>query len=213
MKLLPLLLLAPAFAHASWFDFEAGLGASHSRDVGDGVWQQQGVLQNHEQLNAPAYVLGITGDITPHLAWHADYMYSGDIKASCLCVGDEHYNSHTHTASAPGTIPFNGHGHTQGVFFTLEPNYTFSNGVRVGFEAGPVLYWATWHETRFDPQYPNETNLSHRTQLGLGGVAGLSAGRGNWRVAYRYFYMRQQWNPFPALQRGVHMVTYEWRFK
>lgn len=212
-RLLPLLLLAPVLAHASWFDFEAGIGAARAIDIGDGVWQQQGVAHSHESLVSPAFVAGLTGDFTDHLAWHVDYMYAGEINANCLCVGDENYNQHTHVAAVPGSIPFNGHGHTQGVFATLEPNYTFRNGIRVGFEAGPFLYWNTWHESRLDPQYPTDNNLSHRTQLGVGGVAGFSAGRGNWKVAYRYFYMRQQWNPYPSLSRGIHTVTFEWRFR
>lgn len=211
MKLLPLLLLAPALAHASWFEFEAGVGVAHSRDAGDGVWQQQGVAVNHESLNSPAMLGGITGDIGEHLSWHADYVYTGEIAASCLCVADSHYNSHTHTASAPGTIPFNGHGHTQGVMLTLEPHTTW-HGLRFGFEAGPWIYWTTWKESRNDPQYSTEIDMSHITRPQLGAVAGLSVGEKDWKVSYRYFYQRQQWNPYPALQQGIHMVTFERKF-
>lgn len=212
-RLLPLLLLLPCLAHASWFEFEAGIGAASAIDVGDGVWQQKGVADSHVRHTTPALMGGLTGDITDHLAWHLDYMYTGETSARCVCVGDENYNQHTHIASAPGSIPFNGHGHTQGVFFTLEPNWTSRNGIRIGMEIGPFVYLNSWHESRNDPQYPNDINLSHRAALQVGGVAGASIGRGSWKLAYRYFYIRQQWNPYPALSKGIHMVTVQWTFR
>src|ERR1700694_4778167 len=146
MKFLPLLLLIPLAAHA--WQFEAGVGASYSKDMGDGTWVQQGAPNNHEQLRAPAYLLGVTGDITHHLAWHADYAYSSTITAGCTCTADDaHYNPHTHQIVGNPTRwgAFNGQGHTQGVMLTLEPNYTY-RGVRFGAEAGPWEYWNRWHE-------------------------------------------------------------------
>jgi hypothetical protein len=209
MKPLLLLLLAPALAHA--VTFEVGSGLAHTKDIGDGVWQQQGVAVDHERLNSPAFVAGVTGDFTSYLSWHADYVYSGTITASCLCVGDEHYNAHTHVASAKGSIPFNGFGHTQGVMLTLEPHFDY-RGIRFGMEAGPWVYWATWHESRNDPQFPDQVDMGHVTRPQIGAVAGLSIGVGDSRIVYRYFYQRQQWNPFPALQGGMHMITFEKRF-
>lgn len=206
MKLLPLILLAPMLAHA--VTFEMGVGVAHTNDMGDGVWVQHGVSQHAEALNTPAYLTGLTGDLGTHFAWHADYVYLGTISASCVCVGDEHYNPHTHIAAVRGSIPFNGQGHTQGVMLTLEPHFTYA-GLRFGVEAGPWVYWSTWHESRLDPQYPDQTDLSHVTRPQLGAVAGVSVGAHDWRIAYRYFYQRQQWNPFPALQTGAHMLTFE----
>lgn len=209
MKLLTLLLLAPSLAGA--VTLEAGVGIAHSVDIGDGVWQQQGVEHSTERLNSPALLVGITGRVIEHLDWHADYVYAGEISASCLCVDDAHYNPRTHVASAQGTIPFNGHGHTQGVMLTLEPHTTW-RGFRFGFEAGPWLYWSTWHESRNDPVYPTEIDMSHITRPQLGAVAGVSIGQRDWKISYRYFYQRQQWNPFPALQQGTHLVTFEKSF-
>lgn len=212
MRAFLLLLLAPALAHASWFDFEAGVGAAHSTDVGDGVWVQQGSPGNHEKLNTPAYLVGITGDITDHLAWHADYVYLGGLSAGVKGVPDENYNPRTHQIVGTPTHygVFNGQGHTQGVMLTLEPHLTY-HGLRFGVEAGPFLYWATWHET-LDGLDGNHYNLSHKTVPQLGGVAGVSVGAGDWRIAYRYFYQRQKWNSYPALQTGAHMITLEKRF-
>lgn len=212
MKLLPLLLLAPALAHASWFDFEAGIGAGHSKDMGDGVWVQQGAPGNRERVNTPAYLVGVTGDITDHVAWHADYVYFGGLRASVDGVPDENYNPHKHlvTGFSGRYSPFNGQGHTQGIILTLEPHTTF-HGVRFGAEAGPFIYWATWHESLYalDNRWHD---LSHRTVPQLGAVAGVSIGWKDTKIAYRYFYQRQSWNPYPGIVTGTHMLTLERRF-
>jgi hypothetical protein len=212
MKLLPLLFLLPALAHASWFDFEAGIGVSQSKGMGDGVWVQQGAPGNREQLRSPAYLAGITGDLTDHLAWHADYVYFGGLSASVDGVPDANYDPHAHRmiGNLPRYSPFNGQGHTQGVMLTLEP-HTALHGVRFGAEAGPFLYWATWHESLYalDNQWHD---LSHKTVPQLGAVAGVSVGANGWKVAYRYFYQKQKWNPYPGMVTGTHMLTFEKRW-
>lgn len=213
MKLLPLIFLLPALAHAgSWFEFEAGIGATHSKDMGDGIWVQQGAPGNRERMRTPAYVAGITGDITPHLAWHVDYVYFGTLSASVNGVPDDNYNPHTHrvTGFSGRYSPFNGQGHTQGVMVTLEPHTTW-HGVRFGIEAGPFIYRATWHESLYalDNQWHD---LSHRTVTQLGAVAGVSIGAKDWKIAYRYFYQKQKWNPYPGIVTGTHMLTLERKF-
>jgi hypothetical protein len=212
MKLLPLILLAPALAHASWFDFEAGIGATQSKGMGDGVWVQQGAPGNREQLRTPAYLAGLTGELTEHLAWHADYVYFGALGASVNGVPDNNYNPHTHQVHdfTGRYSPFNGQGHTQGVMLTLEPHTTY-RGVRFGVEAGPFLYWATWHESLYalDNQWHD---LSHRTVPQLGAVAGVSVGAKDWKVSYRYFYQKQKWNPYPGMVTGTHMLMLERKF-
>jgi hypothetical protein len=211
IALVYLILTAPANASESFFRMEVGLGGAISKGMGDGTWIQYGVSDQHQQLTTPAYLAGFTGDITNHLSWHADYVYFGQQSASCTCVPDSQYNAHTHTASEAGYIPFSGTGHVQGVVFTLEPSYTW-HGYRFAVEAGPWIGWNTWHESRLDPAYPTETNLSHKTSAQISWVVGASISRGTFTLSYRYYNLPQKWNPYPGFVTGTHMVMVKYRF-
>lgn len=212
-RLLALLLLLPLFAHAeSFFQVEAGLGMSYTKTLGDGTWYQLGVP--HEvRTYSPAFIIGVTGSVYStgnfDVRYHLDYNFLGTQQASCVCVPDSEYNPHAHTASRAGYIPFSGGGFIHGVSLTLEPGYTY-RGYRIGVEAGPFLFWDIWHESRFDPAYPTQNDLSHRAVAQLGYVAGASISRGPLSLRYRYYAEPQKWNPYPGLAHGTHMllVTY-----
>lgn len=205
-------LLLPLAAHA--WGIEAGVGQTWSQDMGDGTWYQQGVPHS-ETLSTRAYLIGLTGSVWSRAAadvrYHADYVYFGAQRASCECVADSEYNPKTHTASVPGYIPFNGSGHVQGFALTLDVGYT-AYDLRFGAEAGPWLFWNTWHVTRTDPAYPDENDLSHRTVAQLGWVAGLRVERGSTSLSYRYYALPQRWNPYPGLVTGAHMLMLVHRF-
>jgi hypothetical protein len=208
-------MLIPTLAHAgSWFDFEAGVGLQQSRDMGDGTWYQAGV-PHQEKLRSPAYLAGFTGELYAREKWslhyHADYVYFGEVSASCTCVTDAQYNTRTRRASVPGYIPFNGHGHTQGAALTLEPGYAY-NGVRLAAEGGPWLYWATWHVTHDDPAQPGAFNLDHKTHMQLGWVAGARVEYKDFSVSYRYYTASPSWTRYPGLVTGTHMLTLVKRF-
>jgi hypothetical protein len=211
MKSLPALLLcAPLLAHASWFDYEAGIGVARSADMGDGTWYQEGA-SHHEDLTTPGFLAGLTGDIGEHVSWHADYVYTGQISAGCVCVPDAAYNVETHTIiSSAHTGTFNGFGHTQGLALTLEPHVD-THGWRFGVEAGPWLYWATWHETLVDMSGA-QTNASHHTHLQFGWTAGASVAYKSVSLSYRYYSASPSWNPYPGLVTGTHMLTLTKRF-
>lgn len=203
--------LAAPVAHAeSWFQFEAGLGGQFSADMGDGVWRQDGVAHSTERMYSPALLAGFTGNYG-NWQWHVDYVWFGQMSASCVCVPDSAYNNKTHVASEPGYIPFNGFGHTQGVAATIGYGIT-RNGWRYGVEAGPWIYWATWHESRIDPEYPNENNLWHPTVPQLGWVAGARIERDGYSLSYRYYSASQRWNPYPAMVTGTHMFMLSKQF-
>lgn len=201
----------------SFFRAEVGLGIQQSRDLGDGTWIQKSPQTPHqEQMRSPAFLVGAGGELwsngTESLRYHASYVYFGQYGAACLCVADSQYNPHTHTASAQGSIPFYGFGHTQGLALTLDLGYTW-HGYRVGIEAGPWLYWETWHESRLDPMYPNETNLSHRTVAQVSYVVGARIEHRNFGLSYRYYgASAQKWNLYPGMRNGTHMLMATWGF-
>jgi hypothetical protein len=206
---LSIALALPAAAWASsFFQAEVGLGAAHTKDIGDGTWVQYNVPYT-EHLNTPAYLVGATGALYEHNAWslhyHLDYTYIGTYRASCLCVSDAAYAVHQYSA---GRHYFDGSGHTQGISLTLEPGYTY-HGYRFAAEAGPWVYWESWHE-RADL---NPTvHVSHRPDTQLGWVAGASVTRGHWSLSYRYYSQHQKWNPYPSLTSGSHVVMLKYVF-
>lgn len=211
--------LAASCAHAeSFFQIEAGLGASHITDMGDGVWIQKGAPNNRERQNTPAVMLGLTGELYRREAWdvryHVDYVYIGSYSASVDGVPDENYNPQTHTvhdfpASARYTA-FKGNGHTQGVPLTLDVGYTL-RGYRIGVEAGMWAYWQTWHEGVLNNGDNQWADLSHKTKLQVGYVVGASVSRGPLAISYRYYQIRPDWSTGkPGLATGAHvlMATY-----
>lgn len=208
-------------AHAgSWFQFEAGIGAARINDLGDGVWIQQGAPNNYEQRDTPAFLVGMTGSLYARdafdLRWHADYAYIGEYAASVDGVPDEFYDPVHHEVlpawaqTGARYSPFNGHGHLQGVPVTLDVGYTW-NGWRFGVEAGPWLYWQTWHESLYglDSEWHD---LSHKTQMQVNYVIGASIERENFVLSYRYYNAPQSWNPYPGLARGANVVMMQCRF-
>src|ERR1700676_4346012 len=170
--LISMLFLSFCCKAESFFQIEVGLGAQWSKDMGDGIWIQQGLPSNREKTSGPSYLVGITGTLLEKenwsLAYHLDYVYFGGLSASVDGVPDPNYNPQTHktVGTLPRLSPFNGQGHTQGIQLLLEPAYNI-NGYKIGVEAGPWLYWATWHETLFDLAN-HEENLSHVTHRQFG---------------------------------------------
>lgn len=205
--LIAALLAVPLTANAgSWFNFEAGLGLSRSGDMGDGTWIQQGARNNREQMTAPVYMTGLTGDVGEHLSWHADYVYIGGVSASVDGVPDDHYDPvhHRVTGHVPRYSAFNGQGHMQGVALTVEAR-TEWNGWRFGVEAGPWLYFATWHESLYDLNN-RWVDLSHKTDLQIGYVVGARVSNGSLSLSYRYYSAKPLWNPYPGIITRTHVL-------
>ena len=199
----------------SFFQAEVGIGGQRSRDMGDGIWIQTSPQTPHaENMSGTSYLAGITGPIIERgrwdLRWHLDYVYFGGMSASCLCVPDANYNPVKHVSNEPGYIPFNGGGHVQGVQLLIEPGLT-ALGARWSVQAGPWLYWQTWHESQISVN-PALDALSHKTHMQLGWVVGVAVGKGPWSVSYRYYRESAQWNQYPGMVTGTHMINVTYRF-
>jgi hypothetical protein len=210
MKLLPLIFLLPALAHAgSWFQFEAGAGVSFASDV-DGVWTQHNVADNHERLKTPAFTAGLTGELYAAHNWslnyHADYAYVGSQTASCACVSDAAYAARQYGAQS---IRFAGSGHMQGIALTLEPGYTW-RGTRVAVEGGPFLFWNTWNEVVYtDPQMHVRADPGMRVAY----VLGARVEHGNFSLSYRYYtHIGRSRMQYPGLVRNLQTLTAVYRF-
>ena len=218
MKALALLLLLPVAAHAeSFFQIEAGIGASVIKDMGDGTWIQEGSPNNRERKTTPALMAGFTGELYRHgdfdVRYHLDYAYMGEFSASVDGVPDSQYDSVHHVIvgyQGERYSPFSGHGHLQGVPATLDFGYTYK-GWRFGIEGGAWTYWQTWHESLYalDNQWHD---LSHKTHAQVSYVVGASVSHRNLSLSFRHYDVRQSWNPYPGLATGANVLMATYRF-
>lgn len=191
----------------SFFQAEVGLGAGIGRDMGDDVWVQKKGVPDSERLVSPAVLVGVAANIYRHSPWdlhlHLDYTFIGQQHASCMCVSDADYYAGRYNGPRAS---FSGFGHVQGVSLTFEPGYTWGK-YRYSVEAGPWVNWATWHES-----VAGVGNFSHRTTAEFGYVFGAGVERGKWGLHYRYYSVRQAWNPNPGILTGIHMVYVSYHF-
>lgn len=217
--------LASVSQAQSWFQWEAGAGATLYDDI-DGRWQQQGVPGGSDVTRvAPALTLGITGSLVSRgrwgVDWHADYVNLGRAAAECMCTPmDQNYNPHTHVYSRKFDVDpayFSGSGRSQGVAATIEPYYWLS-GVRIAAEVGAYVHYDQWSEYvagwAVPRSIPAQTfNLSD-AYWSVAPVAGVSFGNGRWTVQYRHYFMSLNSNKrnTPPLwnDADVLSVTYKW---
>jgi hypothetical protein len=214
-------------AHAeSWFQFEAGAGVAHYQTAADGRWFQRG-MEHSLNLSAPALMAGITGPIWSKgdvgIDWHIDYVNLARVSSQCTCTPlDSNYDVHAHALVAnPVPVPnanFTGSGNAQGFVFSIEP-YLMTHGWRLGVESGLFIFRPEWNETIYNwaptPEASPITVRAHTpNNPQIGGVLGVSVGRGPWSVSYEHFFM-PQWlgdKSTPPIYRGadVLMVAYRW---
>ena len=207
---------ATVAAHAeSFFQAEAGLGVSQTRDDGDDVWVQYG-LPHTEHLTTSGLMAGLTGPLVSRgdfdLRYHLDYNYLGQISVTSNAVPDQDYSVPQHKVTDPVPLAlFHSSGHVQGISFLADLGYTW-NGVRLGAQAGPWLYWQTWHVTDYVAGGQQIIDVSHSPTMQFGWVLGASLEWKRMTVAYRYFQEKQAWNPNPGIATGTHMVMASYRF-
>lgn len=216
---LALTLVAPA-AHA--VDFEASIGASRYQDVGNMTWYQEG-LPHKLSLRSAGIQLGVAGEITPWLDWHAGYAYLGRAKSDAIATPDDANYDPVAKACRGECIArsrFRGAGDVQGVYLTLEPHVDY-RGWRIGVSAGPFLYVARWHVQvddwiGFVGDTSRTIHAHHKPKLNLGAVIGVSVGRGPVSIQYQRFFVQPRSNEpagdFPTIWHHTDMLSVHYRF-
>jgi len=197
------------------WQFEAGYGWQKTQDMGDGTWYQQGGPFSRT-LNGKAYMAGVTGTLyesgpwSSH--WHADYLYYGGLEAGCTCVPDAQYDPvrHVRTTNNPTLVQFHSSGHVQGIPLTLDLGYTYA-GVRFAIEGGAWAYWPTWHTNALQEDHQWH-DLSHVTAVQFDYVVGARIESGNTSLSYRYYRMKDLWNPNPGIATSTQMLMMVWKF-
>lgn len=230
-------------AHAeSFFQLEAGLGASHYTRLGDGMYFDQG-LSHKTPLNSFAGRAGIVMNVidapvrswVPGLRVHATYVYWGSLNWTATVAEDA---SNTVNNGSPGGYSpqtksclnnycgsmrqFNSSGNTQSLNLTLEPYWNVGGDWTVGVEAGPAVYFGPWksnyvalEDGRFGPAGTVEPN-SHRVVPHMGALVGASVSKGAFSVRYEYLFAPASYatvgGSIPSGVKGAHMLTVNYTY-
>lgn len=183
MKFLVSLFLALFAMSAHAVDFEAGLGLSVAQPVGNGGWYQQN-LPYKLDLRSRTWMVGLTDDVAPGWAWHAQLVRLGRFSSDAqACDRDEDYDPVAQAPRATCNVArYRGAGSMLGLAATIE-RYTMLNDWRVGAEVGPFVYRPDW-KVQVDNWQPAKDapgmtiHYANPHEWQLAAVVGVSAGRG-----------------------------------
>ena len=205
-------------AHAA--QIEIGAGIAHASTNGNGTWYQDG-FPHTLTLTQPAFEVGLTGRITPHMAWHVDAVSLGRYASNSLDVlPDANYSptSPTHCNGPCNPLAnFIGSGRVYGVQALLS-RYT-GGAWRFGVEGGPFLYHETWRLDVPNWYAPDGTHYDIKTygsQWAWGAVVGATVAHGRWSLALRYYADGNGFSGhvgnWPPLWSGQTVVMVGYRF-
>ena len=206
---------------AAWgAQVEIGTGIAHASTNGNGTWYQEGFAHTLD-LTQPAFEVGLTGRITPHMAWHVDAVSLGRYASNSLDVlPDANYSptSPTHCNGPCNPLAnFIGSGRVYGVQALLSRHT--AGAWRVGVEGGPFLYHETWRLDVPNWYAPDGTYYDIQTygsQWAWGAVVGATVAHGPWSLALRYYTDGKGFNGhvgnWPPLWSGQTVVMIGYRF-
>ncbi len=192
-------LLLASCAPALAAHVEVGLGMSRALTNGDGTWYQS-AFPHTLDLRSLSGMVGVTGDLSEHVAYHADAVWLGRF-------GENSQNTPNDGNYAKGIgcvgpcLPmanYIGSGWVAGFAPTIEWHTT--GAWRFGVEGGPWFYRETWRES-VPNWYPSKM-ISPRMYVPIGSprpvmldssqtrvsyVLGVSLERGTWGIRLRYY--------------------------
>ena len=100
-------------AHAA--QIEIGAGIAHATTQGNGTWYQDG-FQHTLTLTQPVVEIGLTGRLTPRMAWHVDAVSLGRYSVNSEDVlPDANYSPTAPTAQRAASVAM-GNGWPLGVY-------------------------------------------------------------------------------------------------
>lgn len=199
----------------SWFQFEAGIGASLYTRQGPGIYYSPG-FPNHAPIVAPAFRAGVVltpieaqpKSWTPGMRIHLAYLNFGQVSWSSQSPQDA--SDFSSRGMVGGYDPaaqrcisnncgqmsdFESYGRIQAIALTAEPYWDLGAGWTIGVEAGTAIYRTTWttHATVETDGWklgPPGTvhHLSASPKLRLGALAGISVSKGRFAVRYNYIF-------------------------
>lgn len=182
---------------------EAGIGMSMAKKPPDGMWYQDG-LAHQLQLKDRSYSFGLSGD-TPikGLRWSGKYFNLGQFASHAEANADDNDDAsrrgkaNVNPADCPIKFAadchynWNGSGGVRGLLASLGLELFSVGPVKIGLEAGPFIYKATWREVVSPIDCPGnkcwEMQIDKRTGLQVGPEFGLTARWDYIYAAARYF--------------------------
>lgn len=186
-------------ASAQAMHVEVGAGVSRALTNGDGTWYQD-AFPHTLNLNSLSGMVGITGDVTEHFAYHLDGVWLGRFGENSQDTPNDG-NYRKGVGCVGKCLPmanYIGSGWIAGIAPTIEWHTT--GRWRFGVEAGPWLYRETWRESvpnwypsrMISPQVFVPTGAPRPVMIDSGQyrvsyVLGVSLERGSWGLRLRYF--------------------------
>lgn len=226
LKPLIALALAGAAMSANAAHIEVGAGLSQSRTNGNGIWYQEGFAHDLK-LRSPVFMVGITGDLSPHVAWHLDAVHLGSYSVdSWDTPNDANYSGSGYRGTPLPMAHYIGSGSVYGIAATLQAHT--QGAWQFGVQGGPFLYrsnWAlsvpNWYPSKqvsegvFCATGPIAPLSFSQSQWALGYVAGVTLQHGNIGASLSYYadghgFSGHGADPWPPLWKGqtVLMLTY-----
>jgi hypothetical protein len=223
------LLSAACAPHANAASVEVGAGIAQAQTHGNGTWCQEGFAHTLK-LQSPAFLLGVTGDISPRVRWHVDAVSLGTYSVDSWDTPvDANYNAATANHCNGTCLPLVhilGSGSVYGIAATLEAHTT--GDWQLGVAAGPFLYRATWNLSvpnwqaatgspgNVDWNSSGGVLYSYQNHWALGYTVGASISHGPLAITLAYYadghgFAGHGSDPWPPLWKGqsVVMVTYK----
>ena len=217
------LLTASISAHAAQIEVGAGVAQAQTTN---GLWYQNG-FEHTLKTRSPAFMVGVTGAISPRYSWHVDAVDLGSYSVNSWDTpNDANYSGHGYRGNALPLANYIGSGSVYGIAATLEAH---TRGVwQAGIEAGPFLYHATWNlqvpdwypsaQVRplvFQQSGPIQPISYSQSHWQIGYVIGATVRRGPWAVSLRMYkdghgFSGHGSDPWPPMwsSQTVAMVTY-----
>jgi hypothetical protein len=220
------LLLASMAAHA--VDVEVGVGAARAIPQENGTWYQEG-FPHSLNLRSPVFLLGVTDDLTPNVAWHVNAVSLGSYSVdSWDTPNDANYSGSGYRGNALPLAHYIGSGSVYGIAATL---HAHTQGEwQFGVQAGPFIYHSTW-SVAVPNWYPSAEvspgvfaqtgpispiNVS-QSQWSTRHMVGLTLRHGQFSAALAYYSDKHGFkghgdDPWPPLWKGQYVLMILYSF-
>jgi hypothetical protein len=198
------LMFASQASHA--VDINASIGlAKWTRSDNGTWWQTQFPEKWPETTNT--WSLGISDKINDGLRWNVGYTNLGVIESYGEAVGDDVYSLTKECTIGPCLNPdkWYGKGSVDGVYFTLQPEVTYSN-ITYSFEIGVWNYQPQSMvyvpvQTAVSPARVQAYFITSSNRM-WGQLLGIGAKYKQFFTHYRMFYVDSSDKDYPATYQG-----------
>jgi hypothetical protein len=169
---------APVIGHAA--SVEVGAGVAQARTQGNGVWYQEG-FQHSLNLHSPAFLLGVTGDLTPDIAWHVDAISLGSYSVDSQDTpNDANYSGSGYRGNALPLAHYMGSGSVYGIAATIQAHT--QGKWQFGVQAGPFLYHSDW--TLAVPNWYPSAETAPGVFVQTGPISPINVSQSQWALGY-----------------------------